>query len=143
LDSVGGSGPMARRTCKPLEPARKCVRGKSFTQHISLDHIAAHVPQGVQGGFVLHALRDTTKVEGVREIDRRLHEPSITWRLIQVAYESAIGLELVQWQLTQIRERRIAGAEIVERELDAQLLQPMQTRGRLCEAVNHRAFDDL
>ena len=60
-----------------------------------------------------------------------------------LADEAAVDLELVEHGLVQIADRRIAGAEIVERDADAERAQALQhIEGRAIVAEEH-AFGDF
>jgi hypothetical protein len=60
-----------------------------------------------------------------------------------VADEAAVDLDHVERQRAQVRQRRIAGAEIVEREADALVLEAGDDRSREVDVGEQRAFGDL
>src|SRR5581483_11274328 len=69
------------------------------------------------------ALGEHRHAELVPERDDRAADACGTRVGADVLDEAAVDLELVERKLAQIAQARIAGAEIVERELDAEFLQ--------------------
>src|SRR5579859_7482048 len=61
----------------------------------------------------------------------------------KLAHERAIDLDLVEREAAQIAQRGIAGAEIVERDLDAELAQLEQHLARRLAALQQHGFGDL
>ncbi len=62
---------------------------------------------------------------------------------VEVGDEGAVHLDLVEREAAQIAQRRVAGAEIVHRDADAELLQPVQGRQRLLAVVHEDPLGDL
>ena len=61
----------------------------------------------------------------------------------QVLDEAAVDLQLVEREALQIAERRIAGAEIVERDAHAERAQRVQQPQRRVAAFEEDRFGDL
>ena len=62
---------------------------------------------------------------------------------VELGHEGAVDLEGVEGEPVQVAERRVAGAEVVQVQLDPQLLQPVeQARDRL-RALHEDALGDL
>ena len=59
------------------------------------------------------------------------------------ADEAAVDLQLVEHRLVQIADRRIAGAEIVERDADAERAQALQHVERGAVVAEEHAFGDF
>ena len=62
---------------------------------------------------------------------------------VHVAHESAVDLEHVDRQATQIAQAGVAGSEVVDRDIDAELAQSLQVFYALCEVIDQRAFRQL
>ena len=62
---------------------------------------------------------------------------------LQVLDERAVDLDLVEAELLQIAEGRIAGAEIVHCDRDTQPAQPTQCGKRFVGLVQQDTFGDL
>src|SRR4026208_2111100 len=63
--------------------------------------------------------------------------------VLEVADEDPVDLDLFEWERVQIRQRGVAGSEIVERDVDAKQLELAQDRYRAGEVVDQNAFGDL
>jgi hypothetical protein len=62
---------------------------------------------------------------------------------IDVAHESLVDLDLVEGECPQVAQRRVPGAEIVQRDLHAKLAQGMERADIVLGLVHQDAFDDL
>src|ERR1700754_4294345 len=69
--------------------------------------------------FSLDAFSRGRHVAGRGNVDDRLHDAGRSVMLRYVVDEAAIDLDLVEGEALQIAQRRIAGAEVVERDADA------------------------
>src|SRR5215467_6340957 len=65
----------------------------------------------------LHALRRHLHAETAAEAHHRMHDRGGVRCTLDRQHEAAVDLELVERETAQIEQARIAGAEIVEREL--------------------------
>jgi hypothetical protein len=91
----------------------------------------------------LHALGDDLQVHRAGHLhDRRGHFGLLRAGL-QACDELAVELELVERQAGEVRERRVARAEVVEREADAQVLELAQRLQGALAAAEQRALRDL
>ena len=61
----------------------------------------------------------------------------------EAEHEDLVDLELVDRQATQVRERRIARAVVVDRELAAERRKALEIANRVARIVENRAFGDL
>src|SRR6185503_9226026 len=61
----------------------------------------------------------------------------------EVAHESAVDLEGVYRKVLEVAQGRVAGAEIVDGEVDPHRAQPMQRRYRLVLPLHQYAFREL
>ena len=84
----------------------------------------------------LDALGDDAEPEVVRHRDQRAHDRGILRVVCDLADEEAVNLDARYRIARQIAQRRVAGAEVVEGELDAPFVQLLQ--GRDCFIVIER-----
>ena len=84
----------------------------------------------------LDALGDDVHPEPGAERRDRAHDRARRAVLRQVAQERAVDLEHLHGQRAQARERRVLGAEVVERELDAEPVQPVEHLHRAVDLVD-------
>ena len=73
--------------------------------------------------LVFDALGHGHQLEALGELDDGLAQPAIDLVVVAIADIAAVDLELAERQLPQPRQRRIAGAEIVQRQRAAQAAQ--------------------
>ena len=87
--------------------------------------VAAQAQQqlAVFGGF--HALRDDGSPKRGGQADDAFDDGQIARIPEHIAYEALIDLEHIGRQAPQIGERRIAGTKIVQREVHAKRLTPL------------------
>ncbi len=91
----------------------------------------------------LHAFGDHLQAQAVAQPDDRAHDRGVVLVGEDLAHERAVDLELVQRQLAQVGQRRVAGAEVVQRKRDTLLFQRgHRLRGR-CEISHDQAFGQL
>ncbi|RMS43781.1 hypothetical protein ALP65_04634 [Pseudomonas aeruginosa] len=91
----------------------------------------------------LHALGDDFQMELLGHRDDRLGDFHVPLRGGDVHDERAIHLQRVQRQAPQVGERRIAGAEVVDRQADAQLAEAFEQRDGLVDVVHQRVLGHL
>src|ERR1700745_3330268 len=72
---------------------------------------------------VLDAFRCDLHAETAAEADDGMNDGRGIGGLLDRAHETRIDLELVEWKTPQIKQARIAGAEIVERKTHAAALE--------------------
>ncbi len=75
---------------------------------------------------VLGALRDHVQLQGLGELDDGPHDRGALGVGEQVGDEGLVDLDLVDRQALEVREAGIAGAEIVDGELHAHALEPLE-----------------
>src|ERR1700692_3535614 len=89
-----------------------------------LNVVAAPVAQHHRRLVVLDPFRHSLDMYPPRQVDQRLHEGAIVRRARDVLHEGAIDFDNVDAELAQIAEGGVAGAEIVDRDPAAEILQP-------------------
>ena len=85
----------------------------------------------------------TREAEALGQRDDRVRDRGVVGAAGQVAHERAVDLDLVERQPRQIGERRIAGAEIVDREADAERLERVHLVRGAVDVVEHDALGQL
>src|SRR5262249_27891446 len=90
-----------------------------------------------------HALGSRVDPEARTDRDHRANDGEAVVLAGHIANEGAVDLDLVEWELAQVPERRIAGAEVVERNPDADVAQLVQRRERAVALVQKHGFSDL
>jgi hypothetical protein len=78
--------------------------------------VAALARQELALLFRLHAFRDDVQPQAVGQADDRLGDGGVVGVGQDVLDELAVDLQLVQRQPLQVRQRRVADAEVVERQ---------------------------
>ena len=101
-----------------------------------------HAASASDLGRTLDALGDGHEPEGVRDLHDGPHEQR-SRPAEDVAHERAVDLQQVDRELLQVGERRVAGAEVVDREPHAEVAQPAQADRRRGRVLHERAFGDL
>ena len=121
-----GRSPSARRKLPALRGgALAQQRDEALFRHRlaeqeSLPVVAAHADQRQRVGGFLDADADRDAAEIVREVDHGLAQRRVDLVGAAVGDESAVELELGERQFLEPRQRGIAAAEIVDRELDVE-----------------------
>ncbi len=92
---------------------------------------------------VLHALGDDLEAEVVAEVDRRADDDQVTLVAQHRRDERAVDLQLVDRHLAQVGERRVAGAEVVDRQVHPELAEAADGRQRAVGIGHEHALGDL
>src|SRR6516162_8848119 len=95
------------------------------------------------GGGCLDPFSDHLQAEGVGESDDRADNGQVAGVGAQVTDESGVDLEHVDREGLQMRQHRIAGAEVVDGDLDPDLLQLPQGFASGFDVVYHGTLGDL
>ena len=91
----------------------------------------------------LDALRDRLNLERARHARDRLDDALVGAVAQHVAHELAVDLHVVHGQVLEVRQRRQAGAEVVEREAAAARLQRAHERDHAIQVRDRRRLRDL
>ena len=92
---------------------------------------------------VFDTLGDDGEIEAVRERDDRAGNERVVGIGVRVPYERAVDLQRIERKALEVTKARVAGAEVVDRERDAERLQLAQRLLRFAGVVHQRAFRDL
>ena len=90
-----------------------------------------------------HTLGDDFHPQAVRHADHRDGESGVRRVGGDVAHERAVDLQGVDREPLQIADRRIAGSEIVDGEMDAHFAQRLEGADRSRGIVDEDALGDL
>src|SRR6266480_954312 len=104
---------------------------------IALDLVAAVRGEQLELLLRFHAFGYDLEFEAVREADDRERDHRVLRIGCDVANEGVVDLERVDRKTLQVREARIARAEIVHRDLHPRVLQPTQ-RARSALRIAHQ-----
>ena len=107
-------------------PGRQLVRRLRPAQVVALRDVAAELGQAVPDLLRLDALGDDLEPEVAAEVDRRAHDRGVVLVAGHVHDERLVDLDLVDRQPLEVAERRVAGAEVVDREPHAERRQPLE-----------------
>ena len=79
----------------------------------------------------------------MRQLDGRAHDDRRVLVDDHVADEGAVDLDRVHRQAPQVRQRRVAGAVVVDRQRHVELLQPRERVQRADRVLHQRALGQL
>ena len=82
-------------------------------------------------------------MQPARQIDQSLHESAVIGRARDVLHESAVDLHDVDAELAQVAKRVVAGAEIIDRDAAAEILQPRDEAAHVVDILNGDGLGDL
>ena len=104
---------------------RELARGHRLADEVALGEVAPEVAQQVERRAVLDALGDHAQAHGVAEVDRRADELQVALLAVgaEAGDERAVELELAHGEVAQVRERGVAGAEVVDRDEHADVAE--------------------
>nr|AHE14884.1 hypothetical protein asmbl_17 [uncultured bacterium] len=125
------------------QPALEPVLRQRAADEEALDLVAAHVGQQVAGHLVLDALRDDPHPEVVRELHDRAGDERLVLAGRHAQHEALVDLQLVQRQLPQQGQRRVAGPEVVHRQPQAQRVQVGEHRPVADALLDDAALGEL
>ncbi len=119
----------------------KCLTACNTTPALRL--VAIQLAQPVPGLRVRHAFGRHREPELVRPVDGRAHDLRGAKVGRHAEYERFVDLQLIHRQALQGGQRRMAGAEVVDRQLEAQRAGPVQRAERALRVAQVRAFHDF
>ena len=91
----------------------------------------------------LDPFRHRFDAEAAAEPDHRAHDRGALGAGRELVHERPVDLDLVEREHVQIGQRRIAGAEIVEYDRHAELLEPVQRREIVFVVLEQHRLGDL
>ncbi|MDP9397604.1 MAG: hypothetical protein M3P96_07150 [Actinomycetota bacterium] len=143
-----------RRRCRPGlrtrpwergvgQVGRERLRGEGLGVVEALAVLAAHREQLVDLRRALDSFGDGAQLQRGAELGDGLHERPVLGPPVQAGDEGTVDLQGVDGELLEIGQRRVAGAEVVEGELHAQLLDLAQPAQRRVGVVQEQGLGDL
>src|SRR5256885_2541085 len=92
---------------------------------------------------VLGELGDGLLAGEVPDLVDRAHHLAVDRIAQDLAHEAAVDLEIIDREVLEVAERGQSGAEVIQRELAAELLESLDEAVRLREARHRRGLGDL
>ena len=123
--------------------SRSASTGQRAAEVVALGDVAAQLAQAVGDLLGLDALGDDLEAQVPREVDRRAHDRRVVVVVGHPEDERAVDLHLVQRQALEVGQRRLALAEVVERQADAEVAQPVQDLAGAARVRHDRVLGDL
>ena len=117
---MNAAGSIGRANRKPCSTSQPCFTRKSACALVSTPS------------------RDGLQVQASGEADRRAHDRGVRVAGHQVGDERAVDFQRIELESLQVAERRVAGAEIVERDRHAQRLELGKGRLAVREIVHQQ-----
>ena len=102
--------------------------GHRLGEQEALQLVAAHLHQDLLLALVLDPLGDDLQAERVRELDDGVDDRPGVGAVLEVHDEAAVDLQLLGRELAQVGQARVAGAEVVDREVRAELAEAAEGR---------------
>ena len=132
--AVGLAATSSHERTRPCDPRFQLGRGERRAEKIALGHVAAEAGQHVPGGAVLDTFGHDPQLQGVGQVDDGPHDRARAGVGGHGLDERLVDLQLVDRQVLQRGQRRVARAEVVDRHAHAQ-------RAQLLEVLDRRARD--
>ena len=110
---------------------------------VALHEIAAHAREQIERCLVLDAFGDDRQRETPAEFDGGTHDRTGARALGELSDEGTVDLDLVDRQLAHIGERRVARAEIVDGQRDAETAQRVHYVDDLFGMIHERGFGEF
>ena len=118
-------------------------RRAGATEEVALAAIAAHRPQPRQLQRRLQPLGDDGDAEGVAEVDDGLDDRRVLGVEAEPGDEATVDLDRLDREPLEVRQRRVAGAEVVDGEVQAEAAQVAQGDRRRLDVGEQRGLGDL
>jgi hypothetical protein len=121
-----------------IDPGHELRRLERWAVEVALALLAAHRHEQPRLLGLFDALRDECQVECLAHGDDRLGDGRVVAVGGDAAAERLVDLELVDRQALEIAQGRLAGAEIIDGELDAHLAELAQDLQRVVGCPHDR-----
>ena len=111
----------------------------------ALAGVASGVAEFVKLGCLFDAFGDDPEVEVVSDTDNGAdHDPPLIGALlVELVDERPIDLEEVNGEGVQIRERRVAGTEVVDRDFHSETLERIEALVNMSRVGQQRTLSEL
>ena len=131
-----GFMPLLATCSRSPQADRNLMAGQRRTEEITLHLRAAVGDQMLKLLLRLHALGQRADPQACAKRGHGANNGAALLTVGQVAHEGLVDLDLVEREAAQIAERRVAGAEVVHRDVHARALE---LRAASLSVVRHRA----
>ena len=101
-------------------------KGWGLLKQVALELFATFSVQERVLGFGLNAFGHDAHAERASQTNDRANDGEAVITVVEVTDEALVDLNFVEWEATQIAERRVASAEIVHRDMGAERLDLVQ-----------------
>ena len=105
---------------------QKRIAGQRPREGIALQQVAAEQAQHFGMLHRLHAFRHDLDAERAANLDDRAHQRLLVTRGEDGRHELAVDLQALRLQLQKADDGGMAGAEIVDLDVDAEFLDPLE-----------------
>ena len=141
-EATRAARPAAAGSVMPGAGRRPLRRRPRLREQETLAPLATHLHQVLALLAGLDAFGDDLHAEGVRQREHGPHDrgAAAVAAGVQRAHERAVDLERMQGEAVQVAQRGIAGAEIVQRRVDAGAAQRVERGEHLVGVVEQRAL---
>ena len=119
------------------------VGGLRGAEQVALAHLAPDRPQLVELQRGLDPLGDAAQPERARQAHDRGRDRGAVGALADALHERAVDLEHLDGQALEVRERRVPGAEVVDREVQPERAQRAERAHRRLGVAHQRRLRDL
>ena len=117
---------MARRVDRDPETRREIGGLERMREQIPLPDVAAERPQHAKLVRVLDALGDTRDAERRRHLEDHRRERRALSGLAELLDETTVDLHDVDREALEVRQRAVAGAEVVDRDPNTERTQLLE-----------------
>src|SRR3954453_71862 len=143
--SIGGELRLRRRGGRVAAVQQVAHRGgvERGREEVAPADVAAQAGHGIELALELDALGDDLHVERAAQLDHRADQSRVGRVLAEVLHERAVHLHGVDRELAQVGERRVAGAEVVDRDPHAELPQCLEVANDRSAILHQHGLGDL
>src|SRR4051812_8310659 len=141
---LSGAGGGRRARGRPGREQRlELIGAHRLREEVALGAVAAEVAQRLELVVGLDALGDRPEAEAGGDVDDGAHDRRVVRLLAETVDERAVDLDRVDRHALQARQRRVAGAEVVEQDADAERAERLERRAGRGDVLEQHALGDL
>src|SRR6187402_3839235 len=129
-----------------LEQLYSWQRRRAFAwpaEQVALEQIAAEVHDRLPFFHYFHALGDDRFAHVVAKLNHRAHDLALHVVFMDAANERHVELDEFRFQLREAGQPRIAGAEVIERDPEAQRTQARNAIAHIADVFERSALGNL
>ncbi len=125
------------------QPGVEQRRGDRGRIDVALDQRAPEVVHHLKLSLILHAFRDGIDAECACELAHRRHNGLVDLLRTDVIDEALVDLDADDWKPLYVRQRRVAGSEVVDGDAHPEFGDRLENVGGMCEVFDDHGFGDL